>query len=86
MVEAAVLFGVAGWSYPDWKDVVYPRNCRDTLRAVAERVDLIEINNTFYRPPSSKNCRAPRHAVHGQAAARVHTRAELRPRSGGRGL
>lgn len=51
-----VLFGVAGWSYPDWKDVVYPRNCKDTLRAVAECVDLIEINNTFYRPPVAKNC------------------------------
>jgi uncharacterized protein YecE (DUF72 family) len=51
-----IRFGVAGWSYPDWKDVVYPRNCKDTLRAVAERVDLIEINNTFYRPPVAKNC------------------------------
>jgi uncharacterized protein YecE (DUF72 family) len=51
-------FGVAGWSYPDWKDVVYPRTCKDTLRFVAERVDLIEINNTFYRPPVAKNCRS----------------------------
>lgn len=58
MAEPRVLFGVAGWSYPDWKDVVYPRNCKDTLRAVAQRVDLIEINNTFYRPPSVKNCRS----------------------------
>jgi len=53
-----VLFGVAGWSYEDWKDIVYPRNCKDTLRAVAQRVDLIEINSTFYRSPSSKNCRS----------------------------
>ena len=51
-------FGVAGWTYADWKDVVYPRNCKDTLRAVAQRVDLIEINNTFYRPPSAKNCKS----------------------------
>jgi uncharacterized protein YecE (DUF72 family) len=58
MVEKAVLFGVAGWSYEDWKGVVYPRNCKDTLRAVAPRVDLIEIDNTFYRPPSVKNCRS----------------------------
>jgi uncharacterized protein YecE (DUF72 family) len=56
MPDCRVLFGPAGWSYEDWKDVVYPRNCKDTLRAVAERVDLIEINNTFYRPPSAKNC------------------------------
>lgn len=58
MAEPTVLFGVAGWSYPDWKDVVYPRNCRDTLRAVAQRVDLIEINNTFYRSPTVGNCRS----------------------------
>ncbi len=51
-----VRFGVAGWSYEDWKDVVYPRNCKDTLRAVAQRVDLIEINTTFYRPPSARTC------------------------------
>lgn len=56
MSKQQVLFGVAGWSYPDWKDVVYPRSCKDTLRFVAERVDLIEINNTFYRPPVAKNC------------------------------
>lgn len=54
--DAAVLFGVAGWSYPDWKGIVYPRNCKDTLRAVAERIDLIEINSTFYGLPSQKNC------------------------------
>jgi uncharacterized protein YecE (DUF72 family) len=51
-----ILFGVAGWSYPDWKDIVYPRNCKDTLRAVAQKVPLIEINSTFYRPPEAKTC------------------------------
>lgn len=51
-----ILFGVAGWSYADWRDVVYPRNCKDTLRAVAARVELIEINSTFYGLPSAKNC------------------------------
>lgn len=51
-----VRFGVAGWSYEDWKGVVYPRNCKDTLRAVAERVGLVEINSTFYAVPSAKNC------------------------------
>jgi uncharacterized protein YecE (DUF72 family) len=51
-----VLFGVAGWSYADWKGVVYPRDCKDTLRAVAERVSMVEINSTFYAVPSAKNC------------------------------
>ena len=53
-----VLFGVAGWAYEDWRDVVYPRGCKDTLRAVAERVGLIEINSTFYGLPSAKNSRS----------------------------
>ena len=52
------MFGVAGWTYEDWKDVVYPRNCKDTLRAVAQRVDVVEINSTFYGLPSAKNCRS----------------------------
>ncbi|MBX3465184.1 MAG: DUF72 domain-containing protein [Planctomycetes bacterium] len=56
MAEHRVLFGVAGWSYPDWKGVVYPPGCKDTLRAVAARVDLIEIDNTFYRPPVARHC------------------------------
>lgn len=51
-----MLFGVAGWSYPDWKGIVYPRGCKDTLRAVAQRTGLIEINSTFYAVPSAKNC------------------------------
>jgi uncharacterized protein YecE (DUF72 family) len=50
-----VLFGVAGWAYEDWKGVVYPRGCKDTLRAVAARVDLIEINTTFYGLPTARN-------------------------------
>ena len=58
MADDRVRFGVAGWSYPDWKGIVYPRGCKDTLRAVAQRVDVIEINNTFYRPPLAKNCLA----------------------------
>lgn len=56
--QPEVLFGVAGWTYEDWKDVVYPRSCKDTLRAVAQRVDVVEINSTFYGLPSAKNCRS----------------------------
>lgn len=56
--EQPVSFGVAGWSYADWKGVVYPRDCKDTLRAVAQEVDLIEVNSTFYGLPSERNCRS----------------------------
>jgi len=57
-MAAELLFGVAGWSYADWKGVVYPANCKDTLRAVASRVGLVEVNSTFYAMPSAKNCRS----------------------------
>lgn len=58
MAAGDVLFGVAGWSYADWQGIVYPRGCKDTLRAVAQRVDLIEVNSTFYGLPTAKNCRS----------------------------
>ena len=38
MTTPEVLFGVAGWSYPDWRGVVYPAGCKDTLRAVAAQL------------------------------------------------
>lgn len=48
---ASIAVGVAGWSYPDWTGIVYPRLGRQTLRLTAGLVDCIEINSTFYRPP-----------------------------------
>ena len=47
--------GIAGWSYEDWKGTVYPRSRTDELAYVSQFVDVIEINNTFYRPPSERN-------------------------------
>jgi len=47
--------GIAGWSYPDWAGRVYGKGVRDQLAFIARYVDLIEINNTFYRPPEAKN-------------------------------
>jgi len=45
--------GVAGWSYPDWKGFVYPPGVEDPLRFLAAYVDMVEVNSTFYRPPSA---------------------------------
>lgn len=50
MAECPVMVGVAGWSYDDWNDVVYPRGERDKLAWMAEYFDCIEINSSFYRP------------------------------------
>jgi uncharacterized protein YecE (DUF72 family) len=48
--------GVAGWDYKDWRGIVYPAPRPagfDPLRYLARYIDLIEINSTFYRPPSA---------------------------------
>jgi uncharacterized protein YecE (DUF72 family) len=52
-----IRIGTAGWEYPDWYGVVYPkkRSARfDPLAAMSEIFDTIEINSTFYRTPSPR--------------------------------
>ena len=44
-----LLFGTAGWSYPDWEGIVYPRGTSDRLRYLAGFVDLLEVNTSFYQ-------------------------------------
>lgn len=56
-LSGRIKVGVAGWSYPDWEGVVYPpaeRRSLDRLKYLAGFVDVIEINNTFYRPPDER--------------------------------
>jgi uncharacterized protein YecE (DUF72 family) len=54
MANGEILIGTAGWSYPDWEGAVYPARCKpaDKLRAVAECLDCVEVDSTFYRPPT----------------------------------
>jgi uncharacterized protein YecE (DUF72 family) len=54
---AEVFFGIAGWSYKDWKGAVYPPDAParfDELGYLVNFFDVIELNNTFYRIPESK--------------------------------
>jgi uncharacterized protein YecE (DUF72 family) len=46
--------GTSGYSYKEWRGTFYPEDARpqDMLRLYAERLDTVEINNTFYRMPS----------------------------------
>lgn len=48
----AVHFGIAGFSYADWKGKVYPSGCADPLAFCARYLELVEINSTFYRTPT----------------------------------
>jgi uncharacterized protein YecE (DUF72 family) len=50
--------GIAGWSYPDWEGIVYTDPKADQLEYVSRFVDCIEINSTFYRPPSERNAKS----------------------------
>jgi uncharacterized protein YecE (DUF72 family) len=46
--------GPAGWSYSDWRGIVYPaypHGSGKELETVAENFDVVEINTSFYRPP-----------------------------------
>ena len=50
-----IRIGPAGWSYTDWKGIVYPERGRiDQLQYLSQFFQTIEINSTFYRPPAPK--------------------------------
>ncbi len=45
-------FGPAGWSYPDWKGVVYPKGMKiHPLNYLENYFNMIEINTSFYHLP-----------------------------------
>jgi uncharacterized protein YecE (DUF72 family) len=51
-----IRFGPAGWDYPDWAGKVYPKpkpKGFDPLRYLAGYFETVEINSTFYRPPTA---------------------------------
>ncbi|MFQ5511890.1 MAG: DUF72 domain-containing protein [Candidatus Krumholzibacteriia bacterium] len=61
MMKSKLYIGPAGWSYPDWEGIVYPRpkpRVFDPLVYIASYFNLIEINSTFYRVPSADTCRS----------------------------
>ena len=59
MLKAELYIGPAGWSYPDWNGIVYPKKRRsrfDFLAYLVTYFNLIEINSTFYRIPTPSMC------------------------------
>jgi len=54
-----ISIGPAGWSYPDWEGIVYPRKKpRDfnALTHLARFVDHVEVNSSFYGAPRREYC------------------------------
>jgi uncharacterized protein YecE (DUF72 family) len=48
-----IRYGPAGWEYPDWAGIVYPKpqgRGFDRLRHLARFFSTVEVNATFYRP------------------------------------
>jgi len=48
-----IYIGVAGWSYEDWVETVYPRGLPPyrRLEYIAQYFDCVEINSSFYAVP-----------------------------------
>jgi uncharacterized protein YecE (DUF72 family) len=68
-----VLIGPAGWSYDDWKGVVFPKSPPrgfDPLAYLARYFDLIEVNSSFYRPPAKATVASWARRVRGRARFR----------------
>jgi uncharacterized protein YecE (DUF72 family) len=56
-----IRIGPAGWSYKDWEGIVYPHKPGprfDPLEYLAQFFDTIEINSSFYRPPTAATAKA----------------------------
>jgi uncharacterized protein YecE (DUF72 family) len=56
-----IRIGPAGWSYKDWEGVVYPQKPGknfDPLEYLARFFNAIEINSSFYRPPTVSTTKA----------------------------
>jgi uncharacterized protein YecE (DUF72 family) len=55
-----ILIGCSGWSYSDWEGPFYPRETdpSDYLAWYADHFPAVEVDSSFYRPPTSRMVRA----------------------------
>jgi uncharacterized protein YecE (DUF72 family) len=59
MTDSLILVGSAGWSYPDWENVVYPAGkTGERLCTVARYLDCVEVDSSFYHPPTVRTTEA----------------------------
>ena len=55
-MSGAIRIGTSGWSYEDWVGPFYPAgtDSGDFLPHYAAQFDTVEVDSTFYRPPSRR--------------------------------
>ena len=54
-----LFIGTSGWSYADWAGIVYPARRSSgfsDLTYLSQFFDAVEINTSFYRPPTTRMC------------------------------
>ena len=53
MNQGRICIGTSGWNYPHWRGAFYPQELpqREWLRYYSDRLQSVEINNTFYQLP-----------------------------------
>jgi len=51
-----IFIGTSGWSYPEWKNIIYPKNISHDkmLQYYSFFFKTVEINSSFYRIPTKK--------------------------------
>lgn len=76
MTSAPILVASAGWSYPDWENIVYPAGkASERLRTVSRYLDAVEIDSSFYHPPAAHVTESWLRAVHDQPRFRFLAKA-----------
>src|SRR5437868_2794637 len=56
MKDHAIYIGTSGWSYKHWRGTFYPADLKikDEFIYYSERLQTVEVNNTFYRLPNKE--------------------------------
>jgi uncharacterized protein YecE (DUF72 family) len=61
LAKPLIRIGPAGWSYKDWEGTVYPKKpgkTFDPLEYLSRFFNTIEINSSFYRPPTTSTTKS----------------------------
>jgi uncharacterized protein YecE (DUF72 family) len=59
-MAAKAYVGTSGWNYKHWRNLIYPQGLsqKHWLEFVAEHLDTVEVNTSFYRIPKSESVAA----------------------------